>query len=233
MPILNIAGYKFVTLTELAQLRKQLLAQCSALNLKGTILISTEGININLSGDTSNMHSFVTFIQQQPVFADMVFHQSLSQQLSFQRLKVKIKSEIITLRQPEVNAVQQRAPEISAHQLKQWLDEQRDFTLLDTRNDYEVQFGKFEQAIDLQLEDFGEFPAAIAGLDKQKPVVMYCTGGIRCEKAALYMLQHGYQNVYQLDRGILGYFATVGSAHFTGECFVFDERVAIAADAMK
>ncbi len=116
--------------------------------------------------------------------------------------------------------------------MKRWLDEKRDITLLDTRNDYEFRFGAFAGAVNLQIDQFGDLPAAIRELDKTKPLVMYCTGGIRCEKAAVYMENLGFNEVYQLDRGILGYFADVGGAHYDGECFVFDERVALAPDLL-
>jgi UPF0176 protein len=99
--------------------------------------------------------------------------------------------------------------------------------VLDTRNDYEVRFGTFEQAEHFQLADFSDFPAATAAIQEKKPVVMFCTGGIRCEKAAVYLLSAGFPEVYQLDGGILNYFSEVGGAHYSGECFVFDQRISV------
>lgn len=229
MTLLNIAGYKFVELKELDALRDSFLAKCTELNLKGTILLSLEGINMSLAGAPVDIRDFQVYLRDDARFADMTFHETFASAQLFQRLKVKIKNEIITLRQPQANPTVDRAPDVDPLVFKQWLDEKRDIVVLDTRNDYEVRFGTFENAVNLNINDFGEFPEAVADLPKDKPIVMFCTGGIRCEKAALYMLNEGYDNVYQLDGGILGYFAKAGAAHYNGECFVFDERVSVDA----
>ena len=235
MQILTIAGYKFTSLDERDQLRTDFFQICRTLALKGTILLSKEGINLNLAGNATNITSFKQYLKKDPRFTDMVFHELFSDNIPFQHLKIKLKQEIITLRQPEVDAVTHRAPHLSPTVFKQWLDEKRDITVLDTRNDYEVRFGTFKGAIHLQLTDFSKFPAAIhrslqnSSL-KNKPIVMFCTGGIRCEKAALHLINQGFSDVYQLDGGILGYFATVGSTHYEGECFVFDERTSVDAN---
>jgi UPF0176 protein len=230
MQILNIAGYKFIELSDLESLRSTLLAACEAAALKGTILISPEGINMSLAGEQPAIASFKAVLAGDERFADMRFHHTYSSYLPFQCLKVKLKNEIITLRQGDVAPLHNnRAPDISPAELKKWLDEKRDITLLDTRNDYEYRFGTFDGALNLHLHNFGELPEAVRDLDKSKPVVMFCTGGIRCEKAAIYMQNEGFSEVYQLDGGILGYFAQVGGAHYVGECFVFDERVALDA----
>jgi UPF0176 protein len=142
-------------------------------------------------------------------------------------MKVKIKKEIIAFRNPLVKPEKNRAPSITATQLKTWLDENRDFTLLDTRNDYEIAYGHFKKAIHLNIKDFSEFSTAAKNVDPNKTIVMYCTGGIRCEKAALHLLNEGFQKVYQLEGGILKYFHHVGQSHYEGKCFVFDERVAL------
>lgn len=228
MKILNIAGYKFTPLNELDLLREALMAQCQP--LKGTILLSHEGININLAGFQDDICTLLTFLKNDARFSDMPFHETYSTYQPFQRLKIKLKKEIITMRQPEANPTVARAPSISPAELKKWLDENRDITLLDTRNDYEMELGTFKGAMNLHLKDFGELASAIDEIDKNKPIVMFCTGGIRCEKAALYMLNQNYTNVYQLDGGILGYFKHVGGAHYNGACFVFDERVSVDSD---
>lgn len=227
MQILHIAGYKFISIRDKEALRKILLDLSTDLGLKGTILLSEEGINISLSGTSETISSFLVSLKADPRFSDMTFHETYTDTHPFQYLKVKLKNEIITLRKPEVDAVAKRAPSISPTVFKQWLDEKRDITLLDTRNDYEVRFGTFTNAVNLQLADFGELPAAIDTLNHDKPIVMFCTGGIRCEKAALYLLNNGYSAVYQLDGGILGYFANVGGEHYEGDCFVFDERISV------
>lgn len=227
MQIQNIAGYKFVPLTDLETYQSLLHAKCTDLSIKGTILLSEEGININVAGQPESIRQLQAYLSTLPVFAQMTFHETYSDAIPFNLMKVKIKQEIITFRQNHIDVTKQRAPSISPQQLKEWLDTAKDFTLLDTRNAYEVKFGTFEKAIHLNIADFGELPDAIHPLDKKKPVVMFCTGGIRCEKAALHMQDAGFEEVYQLDTGILGYFAHVGGEHYDGECFVFDERVAV------
>lgn len=227
MHINHIAGYKFTPLADIEALQGIFLTRSEDLSLKGTILLSKEGININLAGLPDQIDAFRDWLQSDSRFTDINYHETTAAEQPYRYLKVKIKNEIITLRQPDVDAVADRAPAITPAELKVWLDEGRDITLLDTRNDYEVQFGTFDNAVNLHINDFGHFPVASKSLDKEKPVVMFCTGGIRCEKASLYMLNHGFKEVYQLDRGILGYFADIGGAHYHGECFVFDERIAI------
>jgi UPF0176 protein len=227
MPLLHIAGYKFTPLVNLNTIQAQLNAKASQLALKGTILLSNEGININLAGMETAIQEWQTWLAQQSVFNGIPFHITKPQALPYKRLKIKIKPEIITLRQPQINMTEKRAPAISPQKLKTWLDEQKDFTLLDTRNTYEIQYGSFERATHLNLQDFCEFPEKIEKIPTTKPVVMFCTGGIRCEKAALLMLELGDLEVYQLDGGILGYFAEVGVDHYQGHCYVFDERLAL------
>ncbi|MBV9576833.1 MAG: sulfurtransferase [Gammaproteobacteria bacterium] len=229
-PILNIAGYKFISLNDTSSLREIWLVHCQSLGLKGTILLSHEGININLAGTQEAITAFKKKLIEDMRFTDISFHQTYSDFQPFKKLKIKLKKEIITLRQPTVDATKQRAPAIAPALLKQWLDEKRNITLLDTRNDYEVNFGTFKNAVNLQIDDFTAFPATLASIEKNKPIVMFCTGGIRCEKAALYLLNQGHEEVYQLDGGILGYFAKVGGEYYEGECFVFDQRVSLKYD---
>jgi UPF0176 protein len=231
MTIHHIAGYQFIALQNLEALRSSLSKQCGLLQLKGTILLSHEGINISLAGASSQMACFLEFLKQDPRFNTMSFHHSNSQSQVFKKLKIKLKKEIISMHRDEIDATSNRGPSIKPNTLKAWLDEKKDFILLDTRNRYELDFGSFAGAKDLGLSHFSEFPTAIDKLDKQKPIVMFCTGGVRCEKASLYMLNHGFNQVYQLEGGILGYFSEIGSAHYQGECFVFDERISIAPPA--
>ncbi len=225
--ILNIASYKFVTLDQLDERRNALFIRAKSLQLKGTILLSTEGINLNLSGLPQDIADFIEFLQGEPYFADLTFRQSYSDEQPFKHLRVKIKPEIITLRQSDIDPEKAAAPALSPQEFKKWLDEERDMTILDTRNDYEVEFGTFKGAKQLDLHDFSEFPQAIDQVSRDKPVVMFCTGGIRCEKAAIVLLKAGYSQVYQLQGGILNYFSEVGGEHYEGECFVFDQRIAV------
>jgi UPF0176 protein len=230
MPFVNLAGYKFVALDTLGDLKVRLDHRCRELGLKGTILLSVEGINIVLAGDEHAANDFQTLVHGDPRLADLHFKRSVSSFQPFDRMLVKIKKEIITLRTPGPNPREQRAPAVTPKELKSWLDEGRDVVMIDTRNEFEVATGSFQNAIDLKLKSFGEFPSAVDRLDpslKDKTIVTFCTGGIRCEKAVPLMAEKGFRSVYQLDGGILQYFEDCGGAHFTGHCFVFDQRVAL------
>ena len=229
MQILNIAGYKFILLDELSALRARFLAIGKEQQLRGTILLSTEGINLSLCATPDNIALFKQFLLSDARFRDITFRESVSTFQPFRRLKVKLKKEIITMRCTDIKPETEKAPCLSPEDFKKWLDEKRDVTLLDARNDYEVQFGTFEKAVNLRMHDFSEFPQAAEKLQRDKPIVMFCTGGIRCEKAALHLANAGFTDVYQLEGGILNYFAKVGNDHYQGECFVFDGRVSLDA----
>ena len=238
MAVINISGYKFIALADLAALQRALTESCEALNLKGTILLAPEGINIFLAGPRSAIDGFMACLRQDSRFADLQFKESVSDVSPFKRLRVRLKKEIITMKQPMVRPEAARAPSVDAATLKRWLDAGcddagRPVLMLDTRNDYEVAAGSFRGAIDFDMACFSEFPKQLlhhqSGL-AGKTVVSFCTGGIRCEKAALLMQANGVQNVYQLEGGILKYFEQVGDAHYRGTCFVFDAREALDAD---
>ncbi len=226
----NISAYKFIQLDKLPTLRADLYKACQLYAIKGTILLASEGININLAGSRSNIDSIKNFLQSIEGFADLPFKESLSESCPFIRLKVRIRREIITVGAPDMLAQNATAPHLPASEFKQWLDDGRDIIVLDTRNHYEIEYGTFENALDLHIDHFSEFPAAIDKLsdqEKNKPVVIFCTGGVRCEKAAVVMHERGFDNVYQLDGGILKYFEEQGGAHYQGDCFVFDDRIAV------
>lgn len=230
MNILNIAAYRFVTLTELPTLRSALKTRCVSSQLRGTILVSAEGINLMLSGPVENINAFQDYLERDSRFSQLHYKTSYSDDYTFKKLFVKIKNEIITLGLPEINPEKTQAPYVKPEELKQWLDEHRDIVLLDTRNDYEVDAGTFTDAKQLHIRNFRDFPQAATTLDdnlKEKTVVTFCTGGIRCEKAALVLQQQGFKNVYQLEGGILDYFTACGNAHYQGSCFVFDERITV------
>jgi len=233
MHFINLAGYKFVSLDGLDDLKALLDRRCRELELKGTILLSFEGINIVLAGSDEATKSFQAALHADPRLADLRFKHSLSGFQPFERMLVKIKKEIITLRMPGVDPAKERAPAIAPGELKRWLDEGREVVLLDTRNAFEVDTGTFDNAMDLRLSSFGQFVQAADRLDptlKDKTIVTFCTGGIRCEKAAPVLIGKGFRNVFQLDGGILQYFEECGDAHFKGRCFVFDQRVALDGD---
>lgn len=226
----HICAYQFIALEELAALQTELFSLCQNLNLKGTILLSHEGINISLAGSEFEINDFKMIFKLFPHFSNIIFHETFCDQPPYQKLKVKIKKEIITFRQATLRLSEERAPAISPATFKTWLDNKKDMLVLDTRNQFEVEWGTFHGAKHLQLQQFDEFPHKLTNLPTDQPIVLFCTGGIRCEKAALCMLEAGFREVYQLDGGILGYFAQVGEAHYEGQCFVFDNRIALTPD---
>jgi UPF0176 protein len=236
--VLNISSYKFVPLPDAAALREVLLGRAQALQLKGTILLAEEGINLFLAGPADDVRSFVSQLQQDPRFADIAPKESWSDTQPFKKMLVKVKGEIIRMNHPTIKPADGRAPAVAPATVKRWLDQGHDdigrpVVTLDTRNDFEVDEGTFEGAIDWRITKFTEFPDAFrAHLDelKDKTVVSFCTGGIRCEKAAILMREEGLEHVYQLEGGILKYFEETDGSHYNGGCFVFDERRALGAD---
>ena len=228
--ICNIAAYKFATLPDLRSLRAQLLAQCRAWELKGTILLSVEGINLFVAGEREKINLLLAALHGIPGLEDLTPKFSETDHQPFSRMLVRLKKEIIAFGVPGINPAQRTSPKLAARELKQWLDEGRPVTLLDTRNDYEVKLGTFKNALPIGVDHFRDFPAAVAKLPpqlKEQPIVMFCTGGIRCEKAGPFMENVGFQKIFQLDGGILKYFEECGGAHYDGECFVFDQRVGL------
>lgn len=228
--VTNISCYRFAPLENLKPLRNKLTGLCKDWKLKGTILLSTEGINIFVAGEQKNVDLLVAEIRRIPGLEDLRPKYSGSRQQPFTRMLVRIKKEIIAFGVEGIDPGRKTSPKLPPTTLKQWLDEGRPVTLLDTRNDYEVKLGTFEGAIDLGIEHFRHFPDAIRKLPeemKEQPVVMFCTGGIRCEKAGPFMENEGFKNIFQLDGGILKYFEECGGSHYRGECFVFDQRVGV------
>jgi RluA family pseudouridine synthase len=228
--IVNIAGYQFVPLTDLPALRERLLGKCKAWGLKGTILISSEGINVVVAGGRDEIDLLLKELRAIPGLADFSPKVSISDEQPFNRMLVRIKREIIAFGIPGIEPAKRTAPKLAPRELKRWLDEGRPVTLLDTRNDYEVKLGTFKNAVALGIDHFRSFPAAIHQLPvelKHQPIVMFCTGGIRCEKASAYMEREGFDQVYQLEGGILKYFEDCGGEHYSGDCFVFDKRVGV------
>lgn len=231
----NIAAYKFVTLDKLEELRTQYLAVCNELGLKGTVLLTPEGINMFVSGPRMQIDRYLAWVRSDARLADIEAKESLSSEQSHRRMLVRIKKEIITMRMPLIKPELGRAPVVAARTLKRWLDQGHDddgkpVVMIDTRNDFEADVGTFEGTVDFRIKKFTEFPKVIEAHKDDfvgKTVVTFCTGGIRCEKAAIHMQNIGYSNVYQLDGGILKYFEEVGADHYTGDCFVFDYRTAL------
>jgi len=231
MPVfLNISAYLFAPLDGLPALRERLASLCREGGLKGTILLATEGINLFVAGERASVEALVQAIRAVPGLEGLSPKESESDEQPFNRMLVKIKREIIAFGIPGVDPARRPAPRLPARTLKQWLDEGLPVTLLDTRNDYEIRLGTFRGAVPAGIRHFRDFPEAVSRLPdewKDRPIVTFCTGGIRCEKAAPYLQQAGFKNVHQLEGGILKYFEECGGAHYEGECFVFDRRVGV------
>lgn len=239
MQIVNLAAYHFVSIDNTEAWRPLIAARCQALGLRGTILLAPEGINLFVAGERASTDAFIDYLRHDPLFegnfAQLQFKESLSDEQPFRRMLVRLKREIITMKKPAIKPELGRAPAVDARTLKAWLDrghddEGRPVVMLDTRNAFEVDVGTFDDALDYRIEKFSEFPEVIeanrADLEG-KTVVSFCTGGIRCEKAAIHMKEAGIEHVYQLEGGILKYFEEVGGAHYHGDCFVFDYRTAL------
>ncbi len=235
MQIVNISAYKFVSLDDIETLRPAMRERCEAAGLKGTILLAPEGINMFLAGPREAIDGFMVWLHADARFADIAPKESLSENQPFKRMLVRAKKEIITMKMPLIRPEDGRAPSVRPVDLKRWLDqghddEGRPVVMLDTRNDFEVAVGTFADAVEYDIAKFSEFPEAVAAHKAElegKTVVSFCTGGIRCEKAAIHMQEVGVERVYQLEGGILKYFEEVGGSHYRGDCFVFDYRTAL------
>ncbi|MEJ5988367.1 sulfurtransferase [Ramlibacter sp. PS3R-8] len=233
--VLNISAYRFVALPDAGALREPLLQRAEALGLKGTILLAEEGINLFLAGAPAAVRDMLAHLRSDPRLADLQAKESWSDTVPFRRMRVKRKREIIRMNHPAIQPAAGRAPALDALTVQRWLDqghddEGRPLVMLDTRNAFEVDQGTFEGAVDWRLARFSDFPQALQEHlpDLQgRTIVSFCTGGIRCEKAALVMREAGLPQVWQLEGGILKYFEETGGAHFRGNCFVFDEREAL------
>ncbi|KQP70374.1 MULTISPECIES: sulfurtransferase [Microbacterium] len=232
--VLNISAYLFTRIDDTGELRPLLRERAVAAGLKGTILLAEEGINLFLAGDAQGVRGFVAELRADPRFAALTTKDSWSDAQPFGKMLVKVKREIIRMDHPTIRPEGDRAPAVAPATLRRWLDsghddDGREVVLLDTRNAFEVDYGAFDGALDWRIERFTQFPDAAAAAAPDlagKTVVSYCTGGIRCEKAAIYLREAGVE-AYQLDGGILGYFEHVGGDHWSGDCFVFDEREAL------
>lgn len=233
MRILNIAGYTFFEAGFEAKFRDELLGFCRKRGLRGTIYLTPEGVNVNLSGFPEAIRDFQIYFHQEHKIPFIDYKENWSDDFIFRRMLVKRKKEVITFRESILRPLDEPAPRIKPTELKQWYDSNKDFLIIDTRNNFEVEMGTFKKAYNPQIKEFTEFKKVVDQLPekwKEKPIVTFCTGGVRCEKAAPYMLKKGFKNVLQLDGGILNYFSKCGGSHWEGECFVFDRRVGVSPD---
>lgn len=236
--LLNIAAYHFTPIPHPEDLAARLQARAESAGLRGTMLVAGEGINLFLAGSDAGIHAFLDELRAQASFAELIVKFSRSRGQPFARLKVKVKPEIISFRRDNASPLSGRAPAVAPATLARWLDQGHDdagkrVVMLDTRNREEFGYGTFSNALTLPIDNFTDLPQALEPHRESlqdATVVSFCTGGIRCEKAALWMQADGMSNVLQLDGGILGYFESVGGRHYDGRCFVFDERVALDSE---
>ncbi|MEZ7815924.1 MAG: sulfurtransferase [Burkholderiaceae bacterium] len=234
--ILNITAYKFTNIADREDLRDLLSTRAELAQLRGTILLSTEGINMCLAGEATLLRAFLAMLIADARFADLTWKESWCDKQPFRRFLAKLKNEIIRMNHPAIQPASGRAHGVVPTTLKRWLDQGHDDTgkpvvMLDMRNAFEVDYGTFNGAINWRITKFTDFPTALAAHKHElydKTVVSFCTGGIRCEKGSILMREMGLDNVLQLEGGILKYFEEIGAAHYTGDCFVFDGREALS-----
>ncbi len=223
--------YKFVSLPDYRALQQPLLELCTAHGVRGTILLAEEGINATIAGPDAGLRFVLESLQDDPRFADLVTKESYADYLPFERMKVRLKKEIVRLKVPGVDPNKMVGTYLEPEEWNKVISDP-DVVVIDTRNDYEVQIGTFRNAINPQTKYFHELPQYVAenlNPAKHKKVAMFCTGGIRCEKATAYMLEQGFEEVYHLKGGILRYLELMpeDESLWEGECFVFDQRIAV------
>lgn len=227
----HISFYKFVPIEDTQALQKQILELAQKHDLKGTVLLAPEGLNSMLAGSRQGIDAFIADLQKDPRFENILFKFNEADTQPFNKLLVKVKKEILTFK-ADVDPNQMTGKYLKPVQLKEWLKNGEEIVLLDTRNDFEVQEGTFKGAINPKIGKFTEFKDAVSQLShlKNKRIVTFCTGGIRCEKATAYMIQQGFQDVYQIEGGILQYLKDTGGDFWEGNCFVFDYRWSVDKD---
>ena len=232
MTITVATFYKFIKLPDISDRQPVLLSYCEAQAIKGTILLATEGINGTIAGTPEAIATVFSYLRRDPLLADLEYKKSYVNTLPFARMKVRLKKEIVTIGLPEVDPSEQVGTYVNPQDWNHIIQDP-EVTVIDTRNDYEVSIGSFQGATNPHTDSFREFPEYVKqNLDpgKHKKVALFCTGGIRCEKATSFMLSKGFPQVYHLKGGILRYLGEISSIEslWSGECFVFDKRVAVS-----
>lgn len=227
----HVSFYKFVNIDSPESLQSWFKSSLLKWNLKGTVLIAPEGINAMIAGAPLNLDSFLQEFQIDERFKNILFKFNESQTAPFKRTLIKIKKEVLTFKEPTVSPAHKTGNYVKPQELRNWIEKKEDFIFLDTRNDFEVQYGTFENAINPKIKSFTELKNFLSSESaekiKKKKIVTFCTGGIRCEKATAYMMEKGFENVWQIEGGILQYFSDTDAMGWQGECFVFDERIAV------
>ena len=232
--IVVVALYKFVTLEDFEALREPLLDTMNEHGVKGTLLLALEGINGTVAGTREGTTALLEWLRRDTRLSDLDWKESVCEEMPFYRTKVKLKKEIVTIGQPGISPNERVGTYVEPQDWNALISDP-EVLLIDTRNDYEVSIGTFEGAIDPQTKTFREFPEYVRlqfDPQKHKKVAMFCTGGIRCEKASSFMLKEGFEEVYHLKGGILKYLeeVPVEETKWQGECFVFDNRVTVGHD---
>ncbi len=226
-PYTIILFYKFLDIKNPKKLQKEQRKLCESLNLKGRFLIAEEGINATLEGKALDIKKYMRAMHAQPKFKNIVFKKSLGIGTAFSKLQVKIRPEVVTLGVGKLNIKKDTAKALTPAELEKLYKTDKDFVVLDLRNDFEVEAGRFERTFDPKLKNFRDLPSKLPELKelKNKKIVTVCTGGIRCEKATCYLKNKGFKNLYQLKDGIHTYMEKYPNKHFKGSLFVFDNRM--------
>lgn len=225
--------YKYVKIENPAEVQKQQIDLCNSLNLKGRILLGEEGINGCVAGTKENVEAYKAEFVKNALFNDVIFKDTLSEKQAYRKLFVRIREEIVN---SGLNVdLRNTAEFVTPEQLKEMLDANEDLVLVDMRNDYESSIGKFRNAVQMPIRNFRDLPDAVDVLKefKDKKIVTYCTGGIRCEKASAFLKENGFNDVQQLKGGILDYGNKFPDTYWEGKCFVFDDRLAISFNTKK
>lgn len=224
----TITFYKFTNLQNPKEIMGYFKGLCSALDLKGRILVGEEGINAGVSGKLQDIEKFKEKLKKNKLFNNLNFREHLVEENSYHKLVVRVRKEIVVL--GEKVDLKKKAEYVSPKKLKKWIDNNEDILILDTRNNYESEIGKFKNAKILPIKTFREFPNELNKLEdlKDKKIVTYCTGGIRCEKATSLMKEKGFKNVFQLKGGIISYADEFPNQGFKGDVFVFDDRLNVS-----
>ena len=232
----NILYYKYVDMDSQKALEKfqiRHLALCKRLGLNGRVLIASEGINGNLTGENKNIKEYMSVMKKDKLFSDIQFKQGKTDSHNFKKMFVRIRPEIVTWK---LNAdLKNKAEYIEPKALKKMFDKKEEFVILDIRNKYEYDIGHFKNAVCVEIDKSTELPTVMKELQKykNKKIVTCCTGGVRCEKASAYLRENGFNDIKQLHGGIIRYGEVVGDDHWQGKCFVFDTRGAIDLDPKK
>jgi len=228
-----ILYYHFQLIDNAEQFSRDHKKKCLELDLLGRVYIASEGINGTLAGTPENIQKYKEYLWSLSGFEKTEFKEDQCDYIPFRKLIVKTRPEIVTLRAPEtIDLSREQGKRLMPHEWKKVLESDEDYVLIDTRNDYEWEIGHFQDAVLPEIKNFFDFPQWIdqVNIDREKKVLMYCTGGIRCEKYSILMEKRGYKNVFQLHGGIVNYGKKEGGAHFKGKCFVFDDRLSVAVN---